>query len=235
LSEGKKVDLKEPKQISEYALEREADLESEERKFDETKIEKLINDRDFDYVNNEAPFNLIDWIKNIIKSWLGKRNGSPKNVNLIFNILKWLFVIAAIFFVLSNIFGVEFSKIFTKKHEIQENIFSEILEENIHEINFDESIAKSLQEKNYRYVIRLYYLKTLKNLSDAEIIDWQTFKTNQEYINEIADLKTRTDFNKITLLFSYVWYGQFNIDEFKLQDYIADFETFNNKIKPTFA
>jgi len=74
-------------------------------------------------------------------------------------------------------------------------------------------INDALSQKNYRLAVRYYYLYILKLLSEQELIDWQQQKTNDDYLNELSDSPIKIGFNKATLLYDYIWYGEFNIDD----------------------
>ncbi|MCL6266462.1 DUF4129 domain-containing protein [Flagellimonas myxillae] len=74
-------------------------------------------------------------------------------------------------------------------------------------------IRNALADKNYRLAIRYYYLHVLKLLSEQELIDWQLQKTNDDYINELGNSALKSSFSRATLLYDYIWYGEFNIDQ----------------------
>ena len=90
--------------------------------------------------------------------------------------------------------------------------YSESLE-NIHEINFDNEIEGAILQHNYRLAVRLLYLKSLKQLSDAHLIYWQIDKTNSAYIYELTDPAQKRTFSILTRQFEFVWYGNFLIDK----------------------
>jgi len=204
------------------------------RNFDTQKIQDFKTSEDFKYINKSNHKNTImEWLKSRISKfldWLFGTETSKEYTNNFFDVVKWIFIITGVLFVMANILGVEFTQLFTRKHDIKENIFNEVLEENINELNFDSLIDKHLKGKNYRYVVRLYYLKALKNLSDAEMINWQPYKTNREYFYELQDQSTQKAFGNLTSLFNHIWYGHFEVDELKLNDYVNSFEDFNNNI-----
>ncbi len=90
--------------------------------------------------------------------------------------------------------------------------YSESLE-NIHEINFDDEIEKTVSQRDYRLAVRLLYLKCLKQLSDTHLIQWQIDKTNSAYIYELTDPLQKQTFGLLTHQFEYIWYGDFPIDQ----------------------
>ena len=74
-------------------------------------------------------------------------------------------------------------------------------------------IKDALAQHNYRLAIRYYYLYILKLLSEKELIDWQRQKTNDDYILELSNSQLKTPFSQATLLYDYIWYGEFDIDQ----------------------
>ena len=58
-------------------------------------------------------------------------------------------------------------------------------EDTIYGVDFPGGIAEALSRQDYREAVRLLYLQTLKQLSDAERIDWQLYKTPTQYLNEV--------------------------------------------------
>lgn len=74
-------------------------------------------------------------------------------------------------------------------------------------------IQKALDARNYRLAVRYYYLYVLQLLSEREFIDWQLQKTNHDYEKEIKTPDLQKAFSKITRLYDYIWYGDFEIDQ----------------------
>lgn len=97
--------------------------------------------------------------------------------------------------------------------------FESLQEENIHEINFEEKIAQALSTHNYRLAIRLRYLYILKILDDRGVIQWQSGKTNHDYILEVharGNEQSYALFRQISHAFDFAWYGE---HESTLEDY----------------
>jgi hypothetical protein len=131
-----------------------------------------------------------------------------------FVVLKYLLIligIVALVFLILKIMGIDLFFVFRRKSQVAGLAYTEQVE-NIHEINFDAEIEKAIASHNYRLAVRLLYLKSLKQLSDASLIAWQPEKTNTAYINELTDVRQRSTFKQLTHQFEYVWYGGFLID-----------------------
>ncbi|RVU01921.1 DUF4129 domain-containing protein [Mucilaginibacter limnophilus] len=102
--------------------------------------------------------------------------------------------------------------------------------ENIHEIDFDSEIENAIALRNFRLAVRLQYLKCLKQLSDAGLINWQIDKTNTAYYYELTNPVQREAFGSITRRFEYVWYGDFPIDEHAFGNINVLFQQFKTKL-----
>ena len=197
------------------------------RKFSEEAISDYSKQQEFIY-DDVAPKTISvwdrfwRWIWGLINELLsGKTSGS---------IIKYVLigvVIALVVFLVIKLIGLDL-KLFTRKSKSLDVPFSETLE-NIHEIDFDEQLNIALQNKNYRLVVRLLYLKTLKQLTDKNLIDWQPEKTNQTYVLELANQPYHQQFVALTYQFEYVWYGDFSIDQPTFESIHQSFKDFNQQ------
>ena len=60
---------------------------------------------------------------------------------------------------------------------------------------------------------RYLFLKSLKLLSDNDIIEYKKEKTNYQYLAEIKDMQLARTFREVAYRFDWIWYGDFPIDE----------------------
>lgn len=140
----------------------------------------------------------------------------------------WLFraiAVAAVVFVVVKLTQTDLRFIFRKGSERNVSDFIEV-DENIHEMNFDALIEESAMEKNYRKGVRLLYLRTLKQLTDMELIEWRKDKTNREYLRELRKSELRDSFADLTMMFEYIWYGDVPVGESLFRDVRARFNEF---------
>jgi hypothetical protein len=87
----------------------------------------------------------------------------------------------------------------------------QVLDENIHEMDFDKLIQEAEQMQDYRRGVRLLFLYALKILSDKHLIHWESGKTNHEYVSELQSRDLKTGLNELSFYFDYAWYGNFRI------------------------
>lgn len=129
-------------------------------------------------------------------------------------------IIVLVFLLIRYLVNRQGNLIFSKKN-VTKNIVHQEIQENIHEIDFAQSIALFEEKKDFRYAVRYQFLRILKQLSDRHLIDWHPEKTNKEYITEIANSELKNDFKEWAKIFDYVWYGEFEIDEKTYREFVS--------------
>jgi Domain of unknown function (DUF4129) len=195
----------------------------------ESKMTALRKLKDYQYTVQESQ--VIDmWWKRLLRrffNWFGNLFTGVGNPTF-WKTAAYVFIASVVVYVTLKLLGVDFSGLYRKKNNNE--IPYETLGENIHAINFGDSIAEAITQKNYRLAVRLYYLKALKELTDREMIDWRINKTNRSYVYELNSPTLRPDFERITLQFEYAWYGDFPVDETQFLNIKNQFLTFSNSV-----
>lgn len=195
-------------------------------------LPKIYSSSDFDYESNKASdTNIINSVLRKIFGWISDVFGFTPDINYkyleygIYGILAVLALYLLIRFLLespvTDVFKKEDSKIdgFNFK------------EETIDQIDFEDLIQKALKNNDYRLAIRYLYLKSLQVLAQKSIIDWHYKKTNIDYLNEINNSTVKKSFQKVSYVYDYVWYGEFEIDEELFQKTQTEFSTLNNAVR----
>jgi hypothetical protein len=136
-----------------------------------------------------------------------------------------------IFIILKTFLGTEtnFWNFKKTKKKVSEKLIYE--DEDIHETDIDGLLQNAIHNKEYRLAIRYHYLAALKTLSNKKLIDYHKDKTNSEYLFEIENSTTRTDFSYLSYVYSYVWYGDFPIDETNYKLAANKYASFKTSIK----
>ncbi|WP_052496249.1 DUF4129 domain-containing protein [Pedobacter lusitanus] len=146
--------------------------------------------------------------------------------------LRYLIIaafVALIVFIIIKFTGVDF-RLFSGKSKAITIPYTESAD-NIHEIDFKTEIDKAIMSANYRMAVRLMYLRSLKKLSNSNLINWQPEKTNQTYISEISDPHQRAQFSQLTTQFEYIWYGEFFIDKENFNQVKNSYDQFNTEMR----
>ena len=148
-----------------------------------------------------------------------------------FKTLLWLIIIGGfagfiMWYLASSNIGL-----FRKKQKtIPDNEGDEIIAEDIFAINYQKEIDKASQQGNYRFAIRLMFLRLLKDLSEKNIIQYKQDRTNFDYLLQLHPTRYYNDFFRITRNYEYSWYGLFDITEEAYSLIKIDFDNFSNRL-----
>jgi hypothetical protein len=103
--------------------------------------------------------------------------------------------------------------------------------DDIFALNYDKEIAAATEAGNYRLAVRLWYLRTLKGLSDKGLIDYRYGRTNSDYVTQLNKSTYYRDFFRLTRNFEYTWYGQFHLSADAYAMMRNDFMAFNSNLR----
>ncbi|WHF50384.1 DUF4129 domain-containing protein [Chryseobacterium gotjawalense] len=153
-------------------------------------------------------------IRKILEAVFGKvdPNKSEKYAENLMRIFAVIISGFVLYFLIKFLLGKDGNFFFSKK-KTKIKIENQDLHENIHEINFSESIEKFERQKEYRSAIRYQFLLVLKKLADKKLITWNPEKTNKDYLSELKVKDLKAGFKELAYVFEYVWYGEFEVNE----------------------
>lgn len=113
------------------------------------------------------------------------------------------------------------------------SVLIENLEQHIHEVDLHQFLNEALKNNNFKLAVRIYYLITIKQLSDSKLINWKKQKTNGEYVSELFGSNYFPDFKDNTLIFERIWYGDIEIDKQRYENVAGKYQQFLNKLPKT--
>lgn len=136
-----------------------------------------------------------------------------------------------VFFIIkaTNAGGGSLFKGKTKKKE--EAIDATLEDVDIHAITYDDEITRAVSRQDYRFAVRLWFLRSLKEMSDLDLIQWKIDKTNSDYYYELSGNKLQKDFGSVSLLYDYVWYGEFKLNEMKYREAERELQSYVSNVK----
>lgn len=155
----------------------------------------------------------LEWLANIFKNLFHFSNSeaSMKFVIILLKTLAILVVVFVVYLIVKSILNKEGKWIFGRNSSKNVINYTEV-EKNLHLIDFEKLIAKTLQSGEKRLSIRYYYLWLLKKMAANGIIEWDIEKTNSDYLYEIKKQATKEEFTYLSYLYNYIWYGEFDLD-----------------------
>lgn len=197
------------------------------RSMDEQAMESLRQNPDFNY-ENRVP-SLSWWERALIRffEFLGRNR---ETTGSLLEILVYVIVIFALVVLIMNLAKLKVSTLFSKKDRALD-LPAQLLEEDIHEMDLDDLVAEAVRVGAYRRAVRLLYLRSLKDLTQGQLIDWRPEKTNFDYRLELAGSPLARPFDKLSRSYEYIWYGEFPVDEGEYQGLAGQFDDFKTQIR----
>lgn len=211
----------------------EADILSEEmkpedvKKFDDEKIEEYLNNPDYQYdrlidPQRETLWQSIqrwfwEWVQQLFFNSIGRDS---------FNTILLIIISIVTLYIALIIFKANKTFLFNRG-AVKTGISMSELDENIHQLDFEKLIREAILAGLFASAVRLFYLKTLKQLSDKNLINWQPGKTNHEYIKELQNALYRKEFEELTSVFEYTYYGDFQVGEYEFKEVETQFQQFS--------
>lgn len=185
------------------------------------KLRKLPTDYQEKYQTNEFDYtehiSFLDRFKaklfDLLSRWFSVGN---KDVAQSFENLKLIFyfvvIIGAIYLIVKLLINKEGRWLFSRNPEKEPTVdFDEI--KNIKEEDLKKLIFESENELNYRLAIKYYYLYLLKKMDEAVIISYDPQKTSHDYSLHLEGTTYYHNFSKCAYYYTYIWYGEFAINE----------------------
>lgn len=206
------------------------------RYFNTSKIEKYLSDEDFIYEKIKDEPGILDrfwdWIsngvKNFLRSFLDDIEPTVGILKIILEVIPYVILLLGLYFLVKYFINVSSSSIVS---DYNDNLVAlQKDQELLQREDLDKLLRESIQQENYRFATRFLYLISLKKLRQFKIIDWEQQKTNADYLQELGNKNFRSEFERITKLYDFVWYGKFEINEKDFTEAQNDFKNLNQKI-----
>lgn len=210
-----------------------------QKKFDTKALEKYKVDKDFDYSENKTVEDstlierLYNWLsRQLLRflEWIFGVKYARGILGSIFMVIPFIIVAVLMFLLIKFFLKVNSNSIISNASNKSVVAITED-EELIKHKNLLKLIQQAIDNKNYRLAIRFYYLNTLKQLEEKDLIAWEQQKTNEDYIEEISKETIKLAFKDLTRLYDFVWYGNFEINETKFVKVVVTFEAITSLIQ----
>lgn len=140
------------------------------------------------------------------------------------NTIAVILILVVIYLIAKALLNKEGTWIFGSKSDANLIRYDEI-EKNLHLVDFEKLIKNSIQAGEHRLTIRYYYLFLLKKMSEKELIEWDVEKTNSDYIYEIKSPELKANFEYLSYLYNYIWYGEFEMSTQEFEKAKKAFDT----------
>lgn len=143
-----------------------------------------------------------------------------------------ILIVLAVIVILAIVQKSDFANFRFKKYKTSDaEILESEEEESIDEGDFERLLKRATNNGNFRLATRYYYLWLLQQLSRKNYIVYHKDKTNTEYQFELKDKDVRSNFSYLSYVYSYIWYGEFPIDQVKFASIEEKYKSFMKQIK----
>lgn len=198
------------------------------RHFDKAKVDELKNDAELTYSLDKATVSLWDrfwrWFGQVINDLFFETESNEWGRFAVYTGFVLLLI-----YVIIKLLKLDALKMFYGRAE-RSPIKYTVLEENIHEMDFERLIEEAKNKNDFRLAIRLIFLYSLKMLSDKQHIYWEPGKTNHDYLNELQRKELKSGLRELNYYFEYTWYGNFMVNSSLFTTVNQSFLTWRNKI-----
>ncbi|MBO3699483.1 DUF4129 domain-containing protein [Roseivirga sp. E12] len=196
------------------------------REFDQEKLSEYQQDKNFQYeLPKPEREGILERIWRWLQEWYASVIGTGPTANII-DILFRIGLFAAFVFFIIKIFGIEVTTVF--KPTKAQKLPYQVSEEQLLGIDFEQEIANAIQQKQWRFAVRLTYLHALKLLAEAEWLTVKKGKTNRDYLYELSGKNIEKDFERLSFIFDYTWYGHFEASDVILEEAKDHFDKIQN-------
>ncbi len=155
-------------------------------------------------------YSYMTYLDSLLRNSIKSPEMPKKETQIDWSWVEWLLWIiggAAMIWLLFLIFG---ERVIGRsgKRLVKENAF----EDKAKPGTFLSGREKAEQNGAYRLAVRYWFLDTLENMARKEKIILQKEATNAQYLRQLKEPALRNGFKELTVLFEYVWYGEFQPD-----------------------
>lgn len=183
-------------------------MNSDTLQIDSTQIAVWQSDSRFDYDRElvGGSENLLQWLMRRVTDWLEEQLGVMIGSDVAYYSLLVVGGLALGF--IAYLVWRRRSPAFMRKNSVSALDY-ELEEDTIYDVDFSAALAAAEQHADWRQVVRLLYLQTLRLLNDAGRIDWQPSKTPAQYVREVGE----QPFTALSHHFVRIRYGNFEATE----------------------
>lgn len=145
-------------------------------------------------------------------------------------VLSIVLVIALLVFTIIRIITV---RGVSQNLKIKKNVSLEEInevEDNLPESDLEQYLKLALEKGDHKLAVRILFLTTIQKLNEAGFILWKKDKTNQDYLYEMRKKNNYQDFQKLTLTYELVWYGDTDITAGVFEKITPLFNSYNSKL-----
>ena len=198
------------------------------RQLPDSFMQSLKRDGEFWYAGKKFRSTESPAGSNSRKQEAGSKSLSQRNW---FEPLLWFIIIVGFAFFVITYLANSNIRLFSPSKRLFTDEEAEEATDDIFAIPYQREIEKAVSAGNYRFAVRLMFLRLLKSLSERKIIQYKPDRTNFDYLVQLGTTRYYPDFFRITRNYEYSWYGKFEINRATYDQIKKEFDEFEPMIK----
>lgn len=189
------------------------------RQVDKNIVHDYQKDKKFEYANNPEY-----WAKAVIR----EKTDPPEEFP--FRLPKTTWYAIALTSFIAFCWLVFARGINIKKSRAMHNVATEPEDLDLSIQFLDKQINSAVAAADYRLAIRFFYLKTLRMLTDREIISVSATRTDIDLRQELTGTAYLPEFLSLQKIYQHVWYGAITLSAAQYNMVATGFDKFNSGI-----
>ena len=199
-------------------------------KFDRERLEELKNDPAFDYSEAGQSDNwwttFKRWVRlkwNQFLEWLFGEYEAPYLLEVFLDILPYLLLAILLGFIVYL-----FNKLYVARTKLENAKEASLLfdeeEQIVKHRDIQKLITKAEEKEDFRLAVRYQFLYVLRQLSENELIIYNSSKTDEDYISELPEGELQRQFRRLTRIYDFTWYGKFEPSAEEYEKFRREFQ-----------
>ena len=178
-------------------------------------------------MKSKSPFWYADYV--FKKNTVRPDERVPVTEHPLFQTFLWVLIVGGFAAFVILYLANSNAGIFRKSRQLGSEEMNEETDD-IFAINFQREIDKAINASDYRYAIRMMFLRVLKSMSEKNVIEYKQDRTNLDYLMQLSATRYYPEFFKLTRTYEYSWYGHFEVDRDNFSQLRKEFENFDRKL-----
>lgn len=217
--------------FSEVQMAVAQNAEPQTKQFDKQKIEQLEDSGDFEYVEAKPKTtSLLQRFLNFLNNLINKFFAAAADT-LLGRVLLYIALFVLLMVALVKIFSLNVNEVFRGSTD-KGSLGFEMLDEDIEKLDLEQLLKSALDKNDYRLAVRVVYLKALRSLNEAQLVTWESGKTNHDYLQELRSEHLRKPFDSLCYYFDYAWYGEFEVNKETYEKAVSQATFIQSNIQP---
>ena len=199
------------------------------REPDSTFMQVCREDKAFQYV---VPDESSDWLENFERWWREFRRRYMPGLEIQEETVKKVLAVLGGLLIAFLLYKLLRSKyVFAPREKQRYESMNALVGARLDGQSYPVLVEKAVARRDYVLALRIHYWYVLQLLDADGRIHWDACRTNWAYCHELKEEELKAPFLRLTRIFEYVCYGEFQIDNLEYERLSREFEDFRDLLE----